>query len=293
MTAQIEVFDQSRLMGLAYRITGSMTDAEDVIQDAWIRWQSRTHHDIRDPGGYLTRVVTNLSLDKLRAQKKERDAYVGSWLPEPQVENFPAQKHTDPQHSLELAEDLSIAFLLALESLSPSERVVFILHDVFAYSFNEVADILEREPASCRQLASRARKALSAGKRRYTGDLAKGKALATAFQQAIRDGDVAELTALLSDQVTFISDGGGKVAAVPKPVSGAAKVAKMLIGFAKTYADRDDLLSRFVAVNQLPGFVLGNSETIIQTVALDVNAQGLIEKIYVVRNPEKLRHLLA
>ena len=117
--------------------------------------------------------------------------------------------------------------------------------------------------------------------------------MATAFQQAIRDGDVAELTALLSDQVTFISDGGGKVAAVPKPVSGAAKVAKMLIGFAKTYADRDDLQSRFVAVDQLPGFVLGNSETIIQTVALDVNAQGLIEKIYVVRNPEKLRHLLA
>ena len=268
-----------------------MTDAEDVVQDAWLRWQSCDRNNIQDPGRYLTRIVTNLGLDRLRSKQQERDTYIGSWLPEPSLENLPAMEHDDPEHLVQLADDLSVAFLIALESLSPAERVVFILHDIFAYSFAEVGDMLEREPASCRQLASRARKTLKAGKRRTAVDLAKGKTLAVAFQRAIDGGDLAELTKLLSQQVTFISDGGGKVAAVPNPVSGAAKVAKMLLGFAKVYRDMSELEASFAWVNQLPGFILRNGETTIQTVALELNEQQLIEKIYVVRNPQKLRHL--
>lgn len=283
--------EQTRLKGLAYRITGSVCDAEDVIQDAWIRWQARDGSDVQDPSRYLTQIVTNLSLDKLRARKKERDAYTGMWLPEPVLEYSEPAENANPASEQELADELGVAFLLALESLSPLERVVFILHDVFAYSFAEVAGIIEREPASCRQLASRARKAIKAGRPRYPATMESAKAVALAFQYAVRNGDTDALTRLLGENVSFVSDGGGKVAAVSKPVSGAVTVSKLLLGFQKTYRDSNKIEVDFSWVNQLPGFIFREGPVVIQTVALEISDKNLIDGFYVVRNPEKLGHL--
>ena len=283
--------EQTRLKGLAYRITGSVCDAEDVIQDAWIRWQARDGSNVQDPSRYLTRIVTNLSLDKLRARKKERDAYTGMWLPEPVLEYSEPAENADPASEQELADELGVAFLLALESLSPLERVVFILHDVFAYSFAEVASIIEREPASCRQLASRARKAIKAARPRYPATTESAKAVALAFQHAVRNGDIDALTRLLGENVNFVSDGGGKVAAVSKPVSGAVTVTKLLLGFQKSYRDSNKIQVDFSWVNQLPGFIFRQGPVVIQTVALEISDKNLIDGIYVVRNPEKLGHL--
>ena len=283
--------EQTRLKGLAYRITGSVCDAEDVIQDAWLRWQARDGSDVQDPSRYLTQIVTNLSLDKLRARKKERDAYTGMWLPEPVLEYSEPAENANPASEQELADELGVAFLLALESLSPLERVVFILHDVFAYSFPEVASIIEREPASCRQLASRARKAIKAARPRYPATMESAKAVALAFQHAVRNGDIDALTRLLGENVNFVSDGGGKVAAVSKPVSGAVTVTKLLLGFQKTYRDSSKIEVDFSWVNQLPGFIFRQGPVVIQTVALEISDKNLIDGIYVVRNPEKLGHL--
>ena len=293
MDKQAALFDRQRFQGLAYRITGSMSDAEDIVQDAWLRWQSRDESAVRDAQSYIARIVTNLSLDRLRAKQKERDTYVGSWLPEPNVEHYLISEDATPEQSVQLADDISVAFLLALESLSAAERVAFILHDVFGYTFDEVSEILGRDATSCRQLASRARKALKQGKKRYVADVEDGKDLANAFQLAISHGDVSRLTALLTDRVTFISDGGGKVAAVPRPVSGADTVAKMLVGFAQLYRDADDVHATFAQINHLPGFVVTQGRRVIQTVALEIDERDLIDRIYVVRNPDKLRHLAA
>ena len=288
-----EQFDRTRLQGLAYRITGSVCDAEDIVQDTWLRWQSCDRTSIQNPHAYLAKIATNLSMDKLRSRQKQRETYVGSWLPEPHIENDAIDDSIDPQQLQELSDDISIAFLLALEKLSPGERAAFILHDVLAYRFAEVAEILGRDSASCRKLATRARKALQTGPKRFIADGATSKKLAQAFQQAIVDGDLDELTELLSSNATFISDGGGKVAAVPLPVEGGSKIAKMLLGFTKTYRGNDKLTAKFAAINGLPGFVLWEGETVIQTLALQFDRDNLIESIYVVRNPEKLRHLIA
>lgn len=288
-----EIFsvERDRLRGLAYRMVGSMSDAEDIVQDAWLRWQACDQNKIENPNQFIVRIVSNLSIDRLRANKKRRETYVGSWLPEPNLENFPGPDKNNPEQHQSNTDQISVAFLLALERLSPAERTAFILHDVFAYDYSEVSEILQRSAASCRQLASRARKALKNEKPRFSSSIEEGSRLAFAFQQAIAEGDIEGLTKLLSAETTFISDGGGKVAAVPEPVTGADKVAKMIMGFAKLYRDRTDISSTLTTVNGIPGFILWEDNKPLQTLSLDLGADGLIETIYVVRNPEKLRHI--
>ena len=258
-------FKHQRLQNLAYKIIGSVSDAEDIVQDAWLRWRAADHSSVKHPESFITKIVTNLSLDRLRSNQKLRETYTGSWLPEPSVESFPADDSSNPEYAQQLMDDISIAFLLAREKLSTNERVAFTLHDVFSYDFAEVAEIMEREPTSCRQLASRARKALKKGPKRYIADGRTGKKLATAFQRAIVEGDVQQLTKLLSSGSTFISDGGGKVSAVPAPVIGGEKIAKMLLGFAKAYRIKEDFTSHYARINGLPGFVLCENERPVQT----------------------------
>lgn len=288
-----EIFsvERDRLRGLAYRMVGSISDAEDIVQDAWLRWQACDQNKIENPNQFIVRIVSNLSIDKLRANKKRRETYVGSWLPEPNLENFPAPDKNNPEQQQSDTEQITVAFLLALERLSPAERTAFILHDVFAYDFSEIAAIIQRSSASCRQLASRARKALKNNKPRFSPSLEEGSRLALAFQQAVAEGDVVSLTKLLSAETSFISDGGGKVAAVPAPVVGADKVAKMIIGFAKLYRDRTGISSTLATINGIPGFILWENNKPLQTLSLDLGADGLIEAIYVIRNPEKLAHI--
>lgn len=290
-TNEIFSVERDRLRGLAYRMVGSISDAEDIVQDAWLRWQACDQNTVDNPHQFIVRIVSNLSIDKLRANKKRRETYVGSWLPEPNLENFPAPEKNNPEQQQSDNEQVTVAFLLALERLSPAERTTFILHDVFAYDFSEISVILQRSSASCRQLASRARKALKNDKPRFSSSIEEGSRLAHAFQQAITEGDIVGLTKLLSAETNFISDGGGKVAAVPAPVVGADKVAKMIMGFAKLYRDRTDISSTLTTINGIPGFILWEDKKPLQTLSLELGADGLIETIYVVRNPEKLGHI--
>ena len=288
-----EVFalERDQLRGLAYRMIGSVTDAEDVVQDAWLRWQSCEQSKVDNPKHFITRIVTNLCLDRLRVNKKNRALYVGSWLPEPSLDSFSAADSADPEHIQQVADDITVAFMLALERLTASERAAFILHDVFAYDFNELATIMDRSAASCRQLASRARKALQTDKPRFAATVDEGARLAHAFQDAVRDGDINALTELLSKDAVFISDGGGKVIAVPAPVIGGKNIATMLLGFAKFYRDKQDIRTTLTTINGLPGFILWDKTGPVQTLVLENSAEGRIDKIYVVRNPEKLQHL--
>jgi RNA polymerase sigma-70 factor (ECF subfamily) len=270
---------------------GSVNDAEDVVQDTWLRWQASDRDAVSNVKAYLTRIANNLCLDRMKSAGAQRETYVGSWLPEPIVEAA-ALYQSPPDVSTELAEDLSYALMLSLERLSPAERAAFILHDVFDYSFEEIAEVLDRGTAACRQLASRARKAIKSDKPRYPVDADASKALAMAFADTVNDGDIDKLTELLAADATFISDGGGRVAAVPKPLVGAMKIAKAIIGFKNLYRGENELTSRYAVINGLSGFVITNrNHEIVQTIILEPNDKGEIQTLYIQRNPEKLTHV--
>ena len=284
---------RSALAGIAYRMLGSHSDTEDVLQDAWLRWRDVDPAQVEDGRRYLARVVSNLCLDRLKSARAAREVYVGSWLPEPIVSDD-TWSHSPPEVQSELAEDLSVALMLALERLSPQERAAFILHDVFGFSFDDLAEMLDKTGAACRKLASRARSQLKREAPRYQLPISEAEKVATAFSRAISEGDIEGLTAILTEDARFVSDGGGVVAAVPKPVLGAAKVAKVLIGFAKLYRGRDDVVFRPAQINGMAGFVISEGEEgVTQTVALEINDDRRIRNVYIVRNPHKLRHVQA
>lgn len=279
---------KTSIRGLAYRMLGSRSEADDVVQDTWLRWQAVDHARVDDASRYLTRIASNLCLDRLNSARARREVYVGSWLPEPVVDAASLYQ-APPDSTGELAEDLSFALMLALERLSPAERAAFLLHDVFGYGFDELGEILERSPAACRQLASRARVHVRTDQPRFKCPPDQARELVTAFGAAVRDGDLDALTGLLASDATFISDGGGQVTAVPKPLSGREKIAKAIMGFARLYHDRTDITVRFAEVNGLGGFVMAEDDgRVIQTVAFEPNANGEVNTIYVVRNPDKL-----
>ncbi len=269
-----------RLLRVAYRMLGSISEAEDVVQDAYLRWHRADRTEVRDPAGFLTRTVTRLCLDVLKSARQRRETYVGPWLPEPIIAAEP-----EPD-----GDDITMTLMLALERLSPLERAAFLLHDVFGVGFDEIAATLGRDAAACRQLAARARAHVRAERPRYPVSAEQGQAMAAAFFQASRSGDLAALTSLLADEVEFVSDGGGKRPAAINPVRGSDRVARLLAGIArKTPAGASSLLAVQV-IDGLPGFVSRESDGLIQTTALDI-ADGRIVAIYVVRNPDKLRHL--
>lgn len=285
-------FEQQRpfLRGLAYRMLGSVADSEDVLQDAWIRWQSMDSTTVTHPRGFLAKVVTNLCLDRAKSAQIQRECYVGEWLPEPLLveQGYIAES---PETMSELASDLSFAFMRTLERLSPPERAAFLLHDVFGLDFSSIAGALDLSEANCRQLATRARNHVREHRPRFAVSHEHAVRLQQAFANAITHGDPAALVAVLAEDVTFYSDGGGKVAAVPKRLHGAAKVAQVLLGFAKLYAP-GAIEVRLANVNGLPGFVVyGSDGNLIQTIVLEPSADDRIQAIYVQRNPDKLWHL--
>ncbi|MGN6829203.1 RNA polymerase sigma factor SigJ [Paucibacter sp. M5-1] len=283
------------LRALAYRMLGSRAEAEDIVQEAWLRWAEVDESAVQHAGAYLSRLVTNLCLDKLGSAAARRERYVGVWLPEPLLDEE-AGWSPSPESQAEFAQDVSVAFMLTLERLSPLERAAFLLHEVFDLDFDEIARRLERSPAACRQLASRARKHVSADYARREVEQEERDRLFGAFSEALRSFDVEALARVLTEDAVLLSDGGGKVNAVPYPLHGAALIAKTFIGFARLPGSRDWRLQP-ARINGLPGCLIidGASGRLVQTVALAPSATepGRIGAIYIQRNPDKLRGVVA
>jgi RNA polymerase sigma-70 factor (TIGR02957 family) len=232
----VDVFAENRplLFAVAYRMTGSVADAEDIVQDAWLRWSATDPAAVRAPVGYLVKTVTNLALNELTSARARRETYVGPWLPEPLLSagSVSAGPHgpAEPGEEIEMAESVSFAMLVVLESLSPLERAVFVLGDVFGYEHAEIASMIDREPAAVRQLAHRAREHVRSRRPRFpTDDVTKAEVVAR-FRDACAGGDLAAVMELLAPDVTVWSDGGGKVSAARRPITGADKVARWLLG---------------------------------------------------------------
>jgi RNA polymerase sigma-70 factor (ECF subfamily) len=276
------VFDplRPRLMRLAYGMLGSVTDAEDVLQDAFIRWMCVDRSEVREPDAYLRRVVTCLCLDVLKSASRQRETYVGPWLPEPVVEPEDAEVN-----------DVTLPLMLALERLSPLERAAFLLHDVFGAPFAEVAEAVGRDEAACRQLAARARAHVRADRPRYSISREKGLQIAHAFHTAVREGDMSTLRAMLVDDVVVHADGGGKRAAAYAPIVGIEQVLKSLASLARRLREAGPSeLIRYALINGLPGFVTREADGILQTTALEID-NGRIIAVYAMRNPDKLARL--
>lgn len=271
-----------RLRRLAYRMLGSVTEAEDAVQDAWLRW-ARAGRDVTDPGAWLVRATTRLCIDRLRAAKAERAAYKGPWLPEPLIEPLT----DDP---VERAEDVSIAFLLALERLSPLERAVFLLHDVFEQDYAEVAGTLERSEAAVRQLASRAREHVRTARPRFAVDPQVVLNLAAAFATASATADVGALAELLAKDAILVSDGGGKRAAALRVMVGRDDILRLLEGLRWRHSAETIRRVDAVRINGYPGLLLQMDDGP-ETFAFEPDADGRIAAIYVMRNPDKLNHV--
>ncbi|HEY2009741.1 MAG TPA: sigma-70 family RNA polymerase sigma factor [Rhizomicrobium sp.] len=268
-----------RLTRIAYRMLGSVADAEDVVQEAFLRWHAGDRASVRQPEAYLRRVVTRLCLDVLKSAHRNREVYVGPWLPEPVF--TPAEDEVD---------DVTLPLMLALERLSPLERAAFLLHDVFGIGFEEIAETIGRDKDACRQLASRARTHVRAERPRFVVAPEHGMEIAQAFFAASREGDLGRLRALLSDDVLLHSDGGGKRPAALRILTGIEDVMKVQTALARIFAQSPSQLLRYGRVNGLPGFITMEPDGQIQTTALAVE-EGRIAAIYVMRNPDKLRHL--
>jgi RNA polymerase sigma-70 factor (ECF subfamily) len=279
---------RSLLLGIAYRMLGSFADAEDVVQDAFLRWRGQGAAAIENPRAFLATVVTRLCLDRLRSARRRRETYVGSWLPEPIVAPFAA----DDAVKTETVIDAPVALMLALERLSPLERAVFILHDLIDLELPAVAAAIGRSDGTCRQLLARGRTHVSEDRRRYPVDPVEGRRVAAAFFQAISTGQVEPLRALLAEAATLTSDGGGKVVASLNVIRGGDRVFRFYEGVAAKWPREVLAWSGIVAINGQPGFVSRDSGGIVQTVTLDVR-DGRIAAIYVVRNPDKLARAAA
>jgi RNA polymerase sigma-70 factor (ECF subfamily) len=268
-----------RLVRIAYRMLCSVADAEDVVQDAFVRWLDADRASVHEPEAFLRRVVTRLCLDVLKSARHRRETYVGPWLPEPVIEE-----------GEDAADDVTLPLLLALDRLSPLERAAFLLHDVFGVDFDEIASTIGRDAAACRQLASRARTHVRATRPRFPVAKERGLEIAAAFFAATRQGDMQRLRTLLVDDVTVHADGGGRIPAAREPVVGIDDVMRLHTELARLFADSMSHLVRSGFVNGLPGFVTIEQGNVLQTTALQID-DGRIVAIYVTRNPDKLRHL--
>jgi RNA polymerase sigma-70 factor, ECF subfamily len=268
-----------KLIRIAYRMLGSVADAEDVVQEAFLRWIDADRQAVRKPEAFLRRVVTRLCLDQLKSARHRRETYIGPWLPEPVVET--AEEEID---------DVTLPLMLALERLSPLERAAFLLHDVFGVRFDEIAETIGREPATCRQLASRARTHVRAARPRFHMPKERGLEIAAAFFAASRGGDMQQLRSLLAADVTAYADGGGKTPAAMQPIVGLEAVMQVHASLVRIFAEKMSRIVRYGFINGLPGFVTIEQGDILQTTALEIE-DGKIVGIYVMRNPDKLRHL--
>lgn len=278
-TTAIFEAQRPRLLRLAYRMLGSISEAEDVVQDAWLRWQRDDRTDIQSPPAFLSRVVTRLCLDAMKSARARRETYFGTWLPDP-IAEAPDEPERD---------DLTLTLMMALERLSPLERAAFLLHDVFGVALDEVASTLGREPPAVRQLAVRARKHVQEARPRFPVASDEGERIAVAFFDATRQGDVQALSRLLAKDVVLQSDGGGKVLAFRNPIFGLARVLRLYRGLTRKYGILPMSSFRPLRIDGLPGYI-SRERDLVQTTALEIE-NGLITRIYITRNPDKLERI--
>ncbi|MEU7244800.1 RNA polymerase sigma-70 factor [Streptomyces sparsogenes] len=286
-----QVFNQYRtlLFSVAYRVLGTAADAEDAVQDAWLKWSAADRAQVADPKAYLTRIVSNLALERLRSTRHKRETYVGPWLPEPILTTADT---ADTAETVVGAESVSMAMLVVLETLSPLERAVFVLKEVFAFSHAEIAEAVERSEAAVRQAAHRAREHVRARRPRFTADRSRQREVTERFFAAATGGDVNALMELLSPDVTLWTDGGGKVRQALKPVVGAATVAAWFSAIgtvAYQGVEPADMNAELAWINGGPGVVFSGAGRVIATVTFDFDGEGRITAIHNVANPDKLR----
>ena len=287
--ADIFQYYRDLLFAVAYRMLGTVADAEDAVQDTWIRWSSATRDSVAEPKAYLVRIVTNTALDRLRLAKVRRESYVGPWLPEPLLTG------PDLADRAELAESVSVAMLVVLESLTPEERAVFLLREVFGFRHGEIAETLGRSEAGVRQLAHRAREHVQARRPRFEVDSAQQREVTERFLAAATGGDLNELMAVLAPDVVMVSDGGGKAQAARQPIVGAAKVAMFLQGITgRPYMgiEPGDIAIETVAINGSTGLLVTARGHVIGAATVVV-AADMITAIRLVANPDKLRAISA
>jgi len=282
MTSAVATFEgeRDRLHGLAYRITGSRTDADDVVQEAWLRWDRSDQAAVERPGAWLTTVTSRIALDRLRAAQRTREAYVGPWLPEIAVTD------ADPAEQAELAESLTVGFLAVLERLGPVERVVFLLADVFAVPFDEIATVVERSPEACRQIASRARKRVRQERPRFSATDDEAWRVAAAFLGAVQAGDIDTVLGLLAPDVVAVSDGGAEHHAARRPVRGPDRVARLVMNLMARASEH--LTVEVRTINGQPGVVFRLGDEALLATAVEV-IDGQVAGLYSVVNPDKMR----
>jgi RNA polymerase sigma-70 factor, ECF subfamily len=274
--------EEKRLLRLAYRHLGSVAEAEDVVQEAWLRFAAVA--EVRDARHLLSTIVTRLCLDRIKSARARRETYVGPWLPEPATGDAFVEAGDS-------ALDISFAVMRVLERLSPAERAAYFLHDLWGFSFEEVADALHRSPAACRKLASRARAALASEAPRFQPDAKQVDRLAEAFRASVESGDPAMLKALLAEEAELIADGGGKVLAALNIITGADAVSRFLTGVTAKAASVSTIEMRAAVINGAPGLVALIDGGLDQTFTFDLDAEGRVRTIYIVRNPDKLERL--
>ncbi len=275
------------LLGLAYRMLGSRVDAEDAVQDAWLRWSATQRLDIDNAEAFLVRIVTRLCLDRLKSARSKREVYVGPWLPEPIVDAEALSSHA----ATELAEDLSFALLLALDRLSPLERAAFLLHDVFDAPYASGAGALGRSEDACRKLASRARLAIKRDGPVPSAPDDEHARLLAAFVEAAESGDISRIECLLTEDAVALSDGGGRVLAALNPIRGADRVARFISGVVRKQIEAGVTLRvENASINGRPGLLLWADDQLGQAVAIDVDDER-IATLYMVLNPDKLAAL--
>ncbi len=268
-----------RLQRLAYRMLGSSAEAEDIVQEAWLRWRSVDTDAIRQPAAWLTRTVTRLCLDTIKSARSRREAYIGNWLPEPIFE---------PEEEGLPLDELTLTLMMALERLSPLERAAFLLHDVFGVSLPEVATTLDRDATAVRQLAVRARKHVQEARPRFPLAREEGDRIAKAFFVASSQGDLNGLRALLAASVVLKADGGGKAHAFLKPIVGLDRVLRLFAGLYRKLTREPAILVKWIWIDGLPGYVSYERDGALQTTALAIE-DGRIAAIYITRNPDKLQ----
>ncbi len=287
-TPNIAVFEnnRSRLLGLAYRMLGSRADAEDAVQDTYLKWQQTDHSKIDNAAGWLTSICTNRCIDMLRAAHKTRVDYVGTWLPEPTQTAI----YTSPtEHDLMLSTSLTTAFLLMLERLTPKERAAYLLHDIFEQDYAEIAATLEMDEAACRKLVSRGREHIQQSKVRASTARQQQEKLLATFQEAVQTGATDKLAAMLSSDIALHADGGGKASAASRTLMGKAEVMKFIERVLMPHYRAYEWI--FTDLNGGPGLILRNEGEIVVSMSFATSDDGLTSDIFVMRNPDKLAHL--
>lgn len=285
----LEQFEQYRplLFSIAYRMLGTAAEAEDIVQEAYLRCMEKPVDDIQSPKAYFSAVVTRLCLNQLKSARMQREQYIGPWLPEPILTDTTGAMDS-PEQAVDEMESISMAFLVLLEQLSPAERAAFLLREVFDYEYSEIARMLDKDEAACRQLYSRARRHIHDNRPRFSYSRQEHEQILGSFMQAVGEGRIDALMNLLAGGVRLVSDGGGKAASATRPLHGAAVVAKFFLGLQRRAPE--NFYVRVAEVNGQPAIIMHEGEAVVGVITAEVGA-GQIQNFYIVRNPDKLRRL--